>query len=89
MTPAEVLKEIQGMPLTEKRQIIRELSRELADEDVNGYSEKQKKFIASMKRKGLISQVPLRQPDPEWRRNFKPVIVTGESFSETVIRERR
>ena len=77
MTPTEVLEEIRKMPPTEKREILRELSEDLAEPELSGYSEKEKKFIASMKRKGLISQVPLRRPDTEWRRSFKPITVTG------------
>ena len=89
MTPTEVLEEIRKMPPAEKRELLRELSGDIAEPELNGYSEKEKKFIASMKRKGIISQVPLGLPDPGWRRGFKPITVTGEPMSETIIRERR
>lgn len=89
MTPTEVLEEIRKMPPTEKNEVFRELSGELAEPELSGYSENEKKFIASMKRKGLISHIPLRLPETKWRRNFKPITVTGEPMSETIIRERR
>ncbi len=89
MTPTEVLEEIRKMPPSERREVLRELSENLAEPEMNGYSEKEKSFIESMKRKGLISHIPPRLPEPEWRRAFKPITVTGEPLSETIIRERR
>ncbi len=89
MTPTEVLEEIRKMPPTAKREILRELSENLAEPQLDGYSEKERKFIASMKQKGLISQVPLHRPDTRTRRRFKRITLTGEPISETIIRERR
>ena len=89
MTPTEVLEEIRKMPPVEKRKILRELSEDLEEPGTDGYGEKEKKFIESMKQKGLISQVPLRRPDTKRRRQFKRITITGEPMSETIIRERR
>ena len=89
MTPTEVLEEFRKMPSTEKREVLRELTEELSEPELTGYSEKEKKFLVSMKRKGLISEFPQRLPEPEWRKKFKPITVTGEPMSETIIRERR
>ncbi len=88
MTPTEVLEEIRKMPLSERRRLRDELDNDLSEAESNGDS-KEPGFIESMKRKGLITQMPTRKPDPEWRRNFKRVNVTGEPISQTIIRERR
>lgn len=89
MTPTEVLEEIRKMPPTEKDEVLRELSGKLAEPDLSRYSEKEQQFLKSMMKKGLITHIPLRLPETEWRRNFKPITVTGEPMSETIIRERR
>ena len=89
MTPTEVLEEIRKMPPTEKDEVLRELSGKLAEQDLSRYSEKEQQFLKSMMKKGLITHIPLRLPETEWRRNFKPITVTGEPMSETIIRERR
>lgn len=89
MTPTEVLTEIRKMPLSARRQVRDELDEELASAETNGYSPKEEQFIEAMKRKGLITELPLGLPDDERRRNFKPITVTGEPMSETIIRERR
>ena len=89
MTPAEVLNEVQKMPVAEKRHVLRELTEQLEESTLNGYSEKERRFLDSMKRKGLITKLPLRKPDNARRLKFKPVKVEGEPVSETIIRERR
>lgn len=88
MTPTEVLREIRKMRPAQKKRVLRALT-EQAEPESNGYSEKQKEFIAEMKRKGLITELPLGLPDDERRRNFRRITVTGEPISETIIRERR
>ena len=89
MTPTEVLNEIHKMPLPDRLRLRDELNDELAGNDTNGYSSKEQRFITSMKQKGLITKLPLRKPDDARRRKFKPITVTGEPISETIIRERR
>ena len=89
MTPTEVLKEIRKMPLSARRQVSEELSSEPEHPELSGLSEKQQKFIKSMMRKGSITKLPSRLPESAERLNFKPITVTGEPLSETIIRERR
>jgi len=89
MTPAEVIDEIRKMPLSERRQVRDELRDELALPEVAGLSEKEQRFIKSMMKKGSISKLPRRLPESLERRTFKPITVTGEPISETIIRERR
>ena len=85
MTPTEVLNEIQKMPLTEKRQVFSELNEQLQQTDSEA---KEKKFVNNLRQKGLITEIPLRLPDDELRRNFKRVEISGEPLSETIIKER-
>lgn len=77
------------MPRTAKEEIFRELSEVPTEPELDGYSEKEKKFIKSMIKQGLISHIPPRNPDTYKRRSFKRINITGEPVSETIIRERR
>ena len=49
---------------------------------------KEKKFVNGLRQKGLVTEMPLRLPDDEFRRNFKRIEVKGEPLSETIIKER-
>ncbi len=85
MTPTEVLSEIQKMPLAQKRRVFSELNEQLERTDADA---KEKKFVNGLRQKGLITEIPLRLPDDELRRNFKRVEIKGEPLSETIVRER-
>jgi hypothetical protein len=85
MTPTEVLSEIQKMPLAQKRKVFSELNEQLERTDADA---KEKKFVNGLRQKGLITEIPLRLPDDELRRNFKRVEIKGEPLSETIVRER-
>lgn len=89
MTPTELLKEIRKMPLEARRQVHDELHNELSEPRLAGLGEKQHAFITSMMKKGLITKLPRRHTESIERRDFKPITVTGEPISETIIRERR
>ena len=88
MTPTEVLREIQKMPLTEKRKVFLELNEQLDQAEQTDLNAKEKRFVNGLRRKGLVTELPLRLPDDEFRRNFKRIEVKGEPLSETIIKER-
>ena len=88
MTTTEVLSEIQKMPLTEKRQVFQKLNEQLDQAEQTDLNAKEKKFVNGLRQKGLVTEIPLRLPDDELRRNFKRIEVKGESLSETIIKER-
>ena len=88
MTTTEVLSEIQKMPLTEKRQVFQKLNEQLDQAEKNDLNAKEKKFVNGLRQKGLVTEIPLRLPDDELRRNFKRIEVKGEPLSETIIKER-
>ena len=88
MTPTEVLSEIQKMPLVEKRKVFLELNEQLDRAEQTDLNVKEKKFVNGLRQKGLVTEIPLRLPDDEFRRNFKRIEVKGEPLSETIIRER-
>ena len=88
MTPTEVLTEIQKMPLADRRRIWDELTDRINQTEQADIGAKEKKFVNSLKRKGLVTEMPLRLPDDEFRRNFKRIEVKGEPLSETIIKER-
>lgn len=93
MTPTEVLTELRKMPLEARRQVHDELHDELRDEEMEArladLDDKQKGFLRSMLKKGLITGLPPRHQESAERRKFKPITVTGEPISETIIKERR
>ena len=88
MTPTEVLSEIQKMPLVEKRKVFLELTEQLDQAEQTDLNAKEKKFVNGLRQKGLVTEMPLRLPDDEFRRNFKRIEVKGEPLSETIIKER-
>jgi hypothetical protein len=88
MTPTEVLSEIQKMPLVEKRKVFLELNEQLDQAEQTDLNAKEKKFVNGLRQKGLVTEIPLRLPDDEFRRNFKRIEVKGEPLSETIIKER-
>ncbi len=88
MTTTEVLSEIQKLPLTEKRQVFQKLNEQLDQAEQTDLNAKEKKFVNGLRQKGLVTEIPLRLPDDELRRNFKRIEVKGEPLSETIIKER-
>ncbi|CAN5385616.1 hypothetical protein BH10ACI1_BH10ACI1_18150 [soil metagenome] len=88
MTPTEVLSEIQKMPLGEKRKVFLELTEQLNQTRQTDLDAKEKKFVNGLRRKGLVTEIPLRLPDDEFRRNCKRIESKGEPLSETIIKER-
>lgn len=88
MTPTEVLTEIGKMPSAQKRKVLRELTEQLDTQAPNGLSAKERKFINSLRQKGLLTEIPRRLPNDNSRLNFKRIDVNGEPLSETIIRER-
>jgi hypothetical protein len=88
MTPTEVLSEIQKMPFVEKRQVLLELNEQLDQAGETDLNAKEKKFVNGLRQKGLVTEIPLRLPDDEFRRNFKRIEVKGEPLSETIVKER-
>jgi hypothetical protein len=88
MTLTEVLSEIQKMPFVEKRQVFLELNDQLDQAEQTDLNAKEKRFVNSLRQKGLVTEIPLRLPDDEFRRNFKRIQVKGEPLSETIIKER-
>lgn len=88
MTPTEVLKEIHKMPLSARLRLRDELNDELTGTDTNGYSSKEQQFIASMKAKGLIRDIPNRMKGTISRKKFERVNVIGKPVSQTIIEDR-
>lgn len=88
MTPAEVMNEIKKMPLAEKPRVLAKLTEELGPVDQTDLDSKEETFVNRLRQKGLITEVPLRLPDDELRRNYKRIEVKGEPLSETIVQER-
>lgn len=88
MTPTEVLNEIQKMPPDQKQKVWLELTEQLDDTKQTDLNAKEKQFVNGLRQKGLVTEIPLRLPDDEFRRNFKRIEIKGEPLSETIIKER-
>ncbi len=76
------------MPLVEKRKVFLELNEQLDRAEQTDLNVKEKKFVNGLRQKGLVTEIPLRLLDDEFRRNFKRIEVKGEPLSETIIKER-
>ncbi len=83
MTPTEVLNELQKMPPAQRQKILDKLK-----ENQKNIGIREKNFVNALKRKGLITEIPLGLPDDKFRQNFKRIDVKGEPISETIIKER-
>jgi hypothetical protein len=49
---------------------------------------REQEFIARLKRKGLITEIPTLLPDDDSRTRFQRIEVKGEPLSETIIEDR-
>jgi hypothetical protein len=87
MTTTEILSQIEKLSPAEKRQLLEMLDQEL-NQNQSDMDWREKEFAQNLLRRGIISEMPLRLPDDEFRQNFKPVEIKGEPLSETIIRER-
>jgi hypothetical protein len=88
MTPKEVLVEIRKLPLASQHEVLVVLTEQLNQTGPVDLEAQEKAFLESLLRKGVISEMPTRLPDDEFRRNFKLIEVEGEPLSETIIKER-
>ena len=88
MTSAEVMNEIAKMSLSEKRRVLDALTEQLGQNAQKDLASKEEKFLARLRQKGLISQLPSRLPDDEFRRSYQRIEIKGEPLSETIVKER-
>lgn len=88
MTPTEVLDEIGKMSLSEKRALLERLRLEINDEDIQHLEGDELSFAESLREKGLLSEIPGRNPDDEIRRKFSRININGEPLSKTIIKDR-
>ena len=93
MTPAEVLSEIQKLPLSDARQVANRLNGYLREQEQvalrdDELERREDEFEQYLLAKGIISSIPTRDETDE-DDNFKPIKFEGEPLSEMIIRERR
>lgn len=88
MTPTEVLKEIQKMPLSEQRQVAEKLADNLRERE-NGEEKLERQFEQKMFEAGFFVNVATRDETDEEFDEFELLEIEGEPLSETIIRERR
>lgn len=72
----------------EKRKVFLESNGQSNDGEQNDLNAKEKKFVKGLQWKGLVTEIPLRLPDDEFRRSFRRIEVKDEPLSETIIEER-
>jgi hypothetical protein len=94
MIPAEILGEIQKMPLDEVRKLAEHLrdylrAQEKAAPATKETDAREDEFERHLLAKGLITQIPARDETDQEFDTFEPIKVEGEPLSETIIRERR
>lgn len=84
MTPQEIIKQVQGLPPLQQREILRTLTQNLGGTAKSELSEAEVAEV--LLAKGIISKIPSHWNDDE---DFEPIAIKGEPLSETIIRERR
>jgi hypothetical protein len=94
MIPADILREIQKMPLNDVRELAEHLTTYLRAQEKAVLATKENEaredeFERYLLAKGLISQIPTHDEKDEEFDAFEPIEVNGEPLSETIIRERR
>ena len=88
MTPTEVLQKIQRLPLPDQRQILVELAEHLRQIGQSDLDPKEEEFLSKLRQSGIITEMPARLPDDDFRKRFRRIEVQGEPISETIIKER-
>lgn len=94
MIPAEILREIQKMPLDEVRELAERLTDYLREQEratltTRETEAQEDEFERYLLAKGMINQIPARDETDQEFDTFEPIEVDGEPLSETIIRERR
>lgn len=94
MIPAEILREIQKMPLDEVRELAERLTDYLREQEraaltTRETDAREDEFERYLLAKGMINQIPARDETDQEFDTFEPIEVDGEPLSETIIRERR
>lgn len=89
MTPQEIIREIQKLPVSAQAEVRQSL---LEYSDANGSAKIKKplteeEYAKYLLAKGVIRKIPDRLTDEE--DDFEPSEFSGEPVSETIIRERR
>lgn len=94
MTPIDVLSEIQKLPLSDARQVARQLADYLREREASGHTgdrqeRSEDEFERYLLAKGVASHVATRDDTDEEFNDFGLIEVEGEPLSETILRERR
>lgn len=79
------------MPNDDKRQLFLALDEQLHKAEPlehTNLNTSEMQFVNALRQKGLVTEIPRRLPDDEFRWNFKRIEIIGESLSETIIKER-
>lgn len=83
MTPQEIIKEIQNLPPTQKREFLDNISKTFQQET----SANEEKVEQLLFEQGIIGEPSnLDEYDED---DFEPIEIEGEPLSETIIKERR
>ena len=87
-TLEQIIAEARTLSPGEKQKLRQALDRELGPVGHTDLDSREETFVNGLRQKGLITEVPLRLPDDELRRNYKRIEVKGEPLSESIVRER-
>jgi hypothetical protein len=74
--------------LSEKKALLEKLRLEVSEEAIRNIEGNELSFVESLLEKGLLSEIPDRNPDDEIRRKFSRINIKGEPISKTIIEER-
>lgn len=85
MTPAEIIKEIRKLPLSEIQKVSKGVNELLNEEDLE---RREREFAEYLLDKGAIEKIPPRDETDAEFDEFEPVEFEGEPLSEQIIKER-
>jgi hypothetical protein len=87
-TLEQIIDEARALSPSEKQKLLQALDRELDQVGPADLDSREETFVNRLRQKRLVTEVPLRLPDDELRRNYKRIEVKGEPLSETIVKER-
>lgn len=87
MTPQEIVKTVQSLPLENQREVLEVLQNEINSPKQSPISEEEVQRI--LFERGVIGNIPNAADYTDADDDFEPVEIKGKPLSETVIEERR
>lgn len=84
MTPQEIIKEIQKLPLEKRKEVFDSFGKEADKSSIN-----EDEFLRALYAEGIIGNIPDFNDYTDEDDDFEPIEIKGKLTSEIIIEERR